>query len=141
MVAAVVDHAETKLSSVAAMGLIFLDDSSIHIVLIECHLVFVAFQIDSVDLGVVVSQTCRPIKVRYAEEGPLHTAHKAELVTLDEVIAALEVFDACVRVEGTGLEAVEAEELVFLGVEIGHIEEELGVFYDIRHVAIEAEHT
>ena len=103
-------------------------------------MVFVSFQINTVDLGVVVGQSRRPIKIGHFEERSLHAAHETELVAVDEMVAAFDSFQRCVWIKGAGLKAVEAKELVFLGVEIGHVEEELGVFYNKWHVAVKAEH-
>ena len=128
------------MGGVAAVGLVFLDDIVGHVVFIQSHLAFITLKVDAVDFGVIVGQACRPVEVRHAKEGALHAANKTELVAVDEMVAALDAFNTCVWVKSTGLEAVEAEELVFLGIEIGHIKEEFRVFDDVRHIAVEAEY-
>ena len=146
VVAAVVNHAETDLGGVAAMGFVVLDDAGVHIVLIKGCLGFITFQVDAVDFGVVIGQTGSPIKMGHVEEGTLHAAHEAELITVDKMIAALadRVTDQLKvvhhRVGGASLETVEAKELVFLGVEIGDVDKEFGVLHHVGHVAIEAEY-
>ena len=155
LVTAVVNHANTKLSRVAAFGLFFFDDTCIHIVLVKCsRLVYIVVhfhRVDGAGGGIEIAQTCTPVEVRLSENRSLHAAHKTQLIAVDEVIAALDFFIQRIRIDemrllhygvvGAGLVAVEAEELVLVGVEISQVEEELGVFEDIGQVAIETEHT